>query len=99
MVCLFKNKVDTLMTDVGKVQDSATETRRKMEVNNERQRRQNNIVINNFKEDVTNSKSKDKELVPKHLKELTNIKTDKEIIEIFRIGKKTKMLQTQDLFW
>ena len=38
------------------------ETRTKMEINNERHRRRNNIVIYNLK-DVTNSKSKDKELV------------------------------------
>ena len=49
---------------------------------------QNDLVIYNLKEDVTNSKSVDKELVVKTPEKVTSKNMDKEIIEIFRIGTK-----------
>ena len=55
-------------------------------MNNERQRRQSNIKVNNLTEDV--GKSNEKELVTKLLKEVTGRKIEKEIQEMFRIGKK-----------
>lgn len=83
---LFKNKVETLITDVGKVQGSVTETQTKLELNSERQKRQNNIIVYNLTEDV--DKSKDKEVVFKLLREVTNKKIEKEIVEAFRLGKR-----------
>ena len=49
----------------------------------------------NLKEDATNSKSKDEELVSNLPKEVTNKNMDKEIIEIFRVGDKMKIPQNQ----
>ena len=63
-----------------------TDTNSKIKMNNDRQRRQNNIIVYNLTEDV--GKSKEKEVVAKLLKELTGRKIEKEISEMFRIGKK-----------
>ena len=60
---LFENKVETLITDVEKIQGSVTDTNSKIEMNNDRQRRQNNIIVYNLTEDV--GKSKEKEVVAK----------------------------------
>ena len=68
---MFKNNVDTLISDVGKEQGSVADARTNLGMNNDRR---NNIVIYNLKEYVTNSKSKDKELVSKLLKKFTNKK-------------------------
>ena len=84
--CLFENKIETLITDVEKIQGSVTDTNSKIEMNNDRQRRQNNIIVYNLTEDV--GKSKEKEVVAKLLKEVTGRKIEKEISEMFRIGKK-----------
>ena len=65
-----------------------TDTNSKIKMNNERQRRQNNIKVYNLTEDV--GKSKEKELVSKLLKEETGRKIEKEIQEMFRIGKKVE---------
>ena len=72
-----------------------TDTNSKLEMNNERQRRQNNIIVYNLTEDV--GKSKENELVSKLLKEVTGRKIEKEILEMFRIDKKLKNLQNQNL--
>ena len=69
---LFENKVKTLITDIEKVQGSVTDTNSKIEMNNERQRRQNNITVYNLTEDV--GKSKEKEPVSKLRKEVTGKK-------------------------
>lgn len=82
---LFENKVETLIT---KVQGSVTDTKDKIEINNERQRRQNNVIVYNLTED--SGKSKEKELVSKLLKEVTGKKIEKEILEMYRIGKKVE---------
>ena len=50
--------------------------------------RQNNTVVCNLTEDV--GKSKEKELLSKLLKEVTGRKIEKEILEMFRIGKKVE---------
>ena len=55
-------------------------------MNNGRQRRLNNIIVYNLTEDV--GKSKEKEVMAKLLKEVTGRKIEKEILEMFRIGKK-----------
>ena len=68
-----------------------TDTNSKIEMNNDRQRRQNNIIVYNLTEDV----GKSKEVVSKLLKEVTGKKIEKEILELFRIGKKLKNLQNQ----
>ena len=86
---LFENKVETLITDVEKIQGSVTDTNSKIEMNNDRQRRQNNIIVYNLTEDV--GKSKEKEVVAKLLKEVTGRKIEKEISEMFRIGKKVNL--------
>lgn len=85
---LFESKVETLITDIEKVQGSVTDTKSKIEINIERERRQNNIIVYNLTEDV--GKSKEKELVSKLLKEVTGKKIEKEILEMFRIGKKVE---------
>ena len=54
-------------------------------MNNDRQRRQNNIIVYNLTKDVGKSKEK---VVAKLLKEVTGRKIEKEISEMFRIGKK-----------
>ena len=54
-------------------------------MNNDRQRRLNNIIVYNLT-DV--GKSKEKEVMAKLLKEVTGRKIEKEILEMFRIGKK-----------
>ena len=56
---LFDNKVKILITDIVKVQGSNTNS--KIEMNSDRQRRQNNIIVFNSTEDV--GKSNEKELV------------------------------------
>ena len=73
-----------MITYIEKVQGSVTDTNSKIEMNNERQRSQNNI---NLTEDA--GKSKEKELVSKFLKEVTE-KIEKEILEMFRIGTKVE---------
>ena len=55
-------------------------------MNNDRQRRQNNIIVHNLTEDM--GKTKQKEVVSKLLKEETGRKIENEILEMFRIGKK-----------
>ena len=42
---LFENKVETFITVIEKVQESVTDTNSKIEMNNERQRRQKNIIV------------------------------------------------------
>ena len=59
-----------------------------IEVNNKRIERQNNIIVYNLQENDSNSKVKDKELILKMLKEISNKDLDNEIIEFFRLGKK-----------
>ena len=93
---LFENKVETLITDVEKIQGSVTDTNSKIEMNNDRQRRQNNIIVYNLTEDV--GKSKEKEVMAKLLKEVTGRKIEKEISEMSRIGKKVN-LQNQGHSW
>ena len=90
---LFENKVETLIKDVEKIQGSVTDTNSKIEMNNDRQRRQNNIIVYNLMEDV--GKSKEKEVMAKLLKEVTGRQMEKEIMEMFRIGKKKLNLQNQ----
>ena len=82
---LFENKVETLITDIEKVQQSVINTRAKVEMNNERQRRQN-IIVYNLSEDV--GKLKEKELVSKERSNRKKI--EKEISEMFRISKKAE---------
>ena len=89
----MKNKVYPPNADVGRVQGSMADPRTGMEMNNERQRRLDDIIIHNLREHVTNSKSTDKELVSKLVKKSRINKTGqrlfvKEITEIFRIGTK-----------
>ena len=57
-------------------------------MNNDRQRRQNNIKVYNLSEDV--GKSKEKELVNKAPEKSNREKIEKEILEMFRIGKKVE---------
>ena len=57
-----------------------TDTNLKIEMNNKRQRRQNNIAVYNLIEDV--GKSKEKELLSKLLKEEKGIKIEKEIQDV-----------------
>ena len=93
---LFENKVETLITDIENVQGSVTDTKSKIEMNNERQRRQNNIIVYNLTEDV--GKSKEKELVSKLLKEVTSRKSRKRNLgNVQNWKKKLKNLQNQGL--
>ena len=55
---LFENKVDTLITNIEKVQGPVTDTNSKIEMNNDRQRRQNNLTVYNLSEDVGKSRRK-----------------------------------------
>ena len=56
-------------------------------MNNERQRQYKIIAYNLTEDNIVVGKSKEKELVSKLLKEVTGRKIEKEILEIFRIGK------------
>ena len=56
-----------MITDIEKVQSSVTGTKSKIEINNERQKRQNSIIDYKLAKDV--GKSKEKELVSKLLSE------------------------------
>ena len=71
---LFENKVETLITDVEKIQGSVTDTNSKIEMNNDRQRRQNNIIVYNLTEDVGKSKEKSCGKAPERSKRQKNRK-------------------------
>ena len=48
---LFENKVETLITDNEEIQGSVTDTNSKIEMNSDRQRKQNTITVYNLTED------------------------------------------------
>ena len=50
--------------------------------------KENNIVILNLPEESDNSKVKEKELILKLLKEISIKKMDKEVVDMFRMGRK-----------
>ena len=87
---LFKDNVEVLSLNVGAVQRSVVGT---IETNNKRVERQNNIVVYNLQENDLNSKAKDKEEILKLLKEVSSKDLDTEIMEFFRMGKRTDNAQ------
>ena len=55
---MFLNIVETLIEDIEKFQESVTDANSKIEINNDRQRRQNSIIVYNLTEDDGKSKEK-----------------------------------------
>ena len=75
---------------VSDVHRSVVETKSSNELNSERLMRKNNIVAY---ENGSNSNSKDKENTMNMLKEITNEDMEKEIVEVFRMGRRTNVAQ------
>lgn len=90
LTSMFESKLETLATQVKTVQRSVVDLKTTVEVNEERMKRQNNIVVFNLAENDANSKSDDKDLILKLLMEVTNRDITKDIVEIFRMGRRTE---------
>ncbi|ESO02987.1 hypothetical protein HELRODRAFT_173822 [Helobdella robusta] len=79
-----KGKVDTLATDVKKMQKSILDTTTKIDINNDREKRKNNIILYNLDEKENNPRV----CVGKLLKEIADI--DSEVVDISRLGRKSE---------
>ncbi|ESO11833.1 hypothetical protein HELRODRAFT_166893 [Helobdella robusta] len=91
---LFSNKVDNMACDLKTVVCSVAATDGRINLNNERNLRKNNIIIFNITEDSQFSRNKDKEAVLRLLKVLLpDFDFSKEISDWFRLGKKPEINQ------
>ena len=90
LTSMLESKLETLATEVQTVQRSVVDLKTTFEVNDERMKRQNNIVVFNLAENDANSKSEDKDLILKLLMEVTDRDMAKDIVEIFRMGRRTE---------
>ena len=90
---LFKNKVELLATDMKIVQKSVEVTKSTIDINNDRQRRKNNIVAFNVPENETNSRLKDKEIVLKILLEVSGMDMEGDVVDVFRMGRRLDVSQ------
>ncbi|ESO11977.1 hypothetical protein HELRODRAFT_158358 [Helobdella robusta] len=81
-----KGKVDTLATDVKKMQKSILDTTTKIDINNDREKRKNNIILYNLDEKENNPRV----CVGKLLKEIADIDSESEVVDISRLGRKSE---------
>ena len=85
---LFANGVESLSTDVKSVQHSVEVTGARFDIAAERQRRRNNIVIFNMQETESTSRAGDKIDVIKMLEDISDLKLEKEILDVYRLGRR-----------
>ena len=92
---LFKDTVEVLTSDVKSIQRSVKDTGEKLDVAADRQGRRNNMVAYNLLENDQNSRVKDKESVLKLLEGITEMKLEKEIVEVYRLGRRDDSHKTR----
>ena len=88
---LFKYKVEVLTSNVKSIQQSVEDTETKIYVAADRQGRINNIVIYNMPENDNNSRTEVKDNVLKLMEDITKMKLEKDISDVFRLGRKSEL--------
>ncbi|ESN91336.1 hypothetical protein HELRODRAFT_165358 [Helobdella robusta] len=85
---VVKGNFESLTTNVKEIHSSVLDTKNHLDVANERNIRRNNLVIFNIPENESFSWKADKKKVLQLLKEITDENLEKEVSNVFRLGKR-----------
>ncbi|ESN98140.1 hypothetical protein HELRODRAFT_177383 [Helobdella robusta] len=85
---VVEGNIESLTTNVKEIHSSVLDTKNHLDVANERDIRRNNLVIFNIPENESFSWKADKEKVLQLLKEITDENLEKEVSNVFRLGKR-----------